>query len=89
LSDPEQIYCLPQEADRVNNNTFIQVKEDVKLFDQGSQYIRFANDPPTLFVSNNINFSLEENEGPIATFSATGLSMNSNRITDVANPTSD
>ena len=47
------------------------------------------NDPPTLFVSNSISFGIEEGEGPIATFDSTGLSMNSNRITDVANPTSD
>ena len=50
-------------------------------------YIRMANNPPTLFVSNSISFALEEDEGTaIATISSTGLDMNSNRITELADP---
>jgi len=61
---------------------------DFKLFEQGNRYIRLANNPPTLYVSSNINFRLEGAGAAIATMSSTGLSMNSNRITSLADPTS-
>ena len=47
-----------------------------------------TNNPPTLHVTSNINFRLEGAGAPIATISNTGLSMNSNRITSLANATS-
>lgn len=56
LSDPEQLKNLPQEPIRTNANTYARMDSDFKLYDHGSQYIRIANNPPTIYVSSAVNF---------------------------------
>lgn len=85
IDDPDELKNLPIYPNLFNSNTYARMDQDFRLYFEGGQYLRIAPNVPTVYFGETLRFAVEDS-AVVASVSQTGLDMNANRITSLANP---